>query len=214
MAARGAVAAGAERPLAGERPFAASRAWTPAGLREAPLHWPRPSALDISIQALEGVGPKLAEAAAEAGIATVWDLLLRFPHRHRNRQLRPLGSLQTGETGTVLVEVLGAKPRPFRKRRLTIVGVKVGDESGSVRATWFNQPWVAEKLEPGAELLLTGKLTGKGFTVNEWELVSGGEEEEIEELLVRPGPRRDRGAAAAADPRMGRAGGGVGSQRG
>ncbi|MGD9737604.1 MAG: ATP-dependent DNA helicase RecG [Solirubrobacterales bacterium] len=175
MAARGAVIReGSGRPLAGERRFAAKEAWTPAGLRQAPLHWPRPSVLDVSIQALDGVGPKLAEAAAEAGIETVWDLLLRFPHRHRNRQLRPLGSLSSGETGTVLVEVLGAKPRPFRKRRLTIVGVKVGDESGSVRATWFNQPWVAEKLEPGAELLLTGKLTGKGFTVNEWELLHEG----------------------------------------
>ncbi len=173
MAARGAVAAGpADRPRSGERRFASERAWTPAALREAPVHWPRPSALDVSIRALEGVGPKLAEAAAEAGIETVWDLLLRFPHRHRSRQLRPLGSLATGETGTVLVEVLGSKPRPFRKRRLTIVGVKVGDESGSVRATWFNQPWVAEKLEPGAQLLLSGKLTGKGFTVNEWELVA------------------------------------------
>jgi len=168
VAARGAVAAaGAPRGFAGERE--PSR----AELREAPVHWPRPSALDVSIRSLEGVGPKLAEAAAEAGIETIWDLLLRFPHRHRSRQLRPLGSLRTGETGTVLVAVLGSKPRPFRKRRLTIVGVKVGDGSGTVRATWFNQPWVAEKLEPGAELLLTGKLTGKGFTVNEWELVAG-----------------------------------------
>ncbi|MBS1881279.1 MAG: ATP-dependent DNA helicase RecG, partial [Actinobacteria bacterium] len=173
MAARGAVAADrSARPLSGERPFASARAWTGKELRAAPLRWPRPSALDVSIRALPGVGPKLAEAASEAGIETIWDLLLRFPHRHRSRQLRPLGSLSTGETGTVLVEVLGAKPRPFRKRRLTIVGVKVGDESGQVRATWFNQPWVAEKLEPGARLLLTGKLSGKGFTVNEWELVA------------------------------------------
>jgi ATP-dependent DNA helicase RecG len=179
VAARGAVTAGAaDRPLCGERPFASERAWTAAGLRAAPVHWPRPSALDVSIRALEGVGPKLAEAAAEAGIETVGDLLLRFPHRHRSRQLRPLGSLGTGEAGTVLVEVLGSKPRPFRKGRLTFVGVKVGDESGSVRATWFNQPWVADKLEPGAQLLLTGKLSGKGFTVNEWELVAGAGEVE------------------------------------
>ena len=150
-----------------------------AELRDAPVHWPRPSALDVSIRALDGVGPKLAEAAAEAGIHTVWDLLLRFPHRHRSRQVRQLGSLATGETGTVLVEVLAAtKPRPFRKGRLSILGVKVGDESGHARATWFNQPWVADKLEPGAELLLTGKLSGKGFAVHEWELVSAGGEVE------------------------------------
>ena len=43
----------------------------------------------------------------------------------------------------------GNQPRPFRKRGLPI-SVKVGDESGQVRATWFNQPWVASKLIPGS----------------------------------------------------------------
>ncbi|HET7120149.1 MAG TPA: ATP-dependent DNA helicase RecG [Solirubrobacterales bacterium] len=158
------------------RAFASREPLERASLLDAPVHWPRPSVLDVSVQALAGVGPKLAAAAAEAGIATVWDLLMRLPHSHRDRQIRTLGALSPGETGTVLVEVLGSKPRPFRKRRLTIVGVKVGDESGHLRATWFNQPWVAEKLEPGARLLLTGKLSGRGFAVNEWELV-GGEDE-------------------------------------
>jgi ATP-dependent DNA helicase RecG len=156
------------------RSFGGERELTAADLRGAPVHWPRPSVLAASIQALDGVGPKLAEAAEEAGIRTIGDVLLRFPHRHRERQLRQLADLQEGESGTVLVEVLGAKPRPFRKRRLTIVGVKVGDESGHVRATWFNQPWVAEKLNPGAEFLLTGKLTNRGFGVSEWELVTAG----------------------------------------
>jgi ATP-dependent DNA helicase RecG len=156
------------------RSFAGGRELSRADLRDAPVHWPRPSALEVSLQALDGVGPKLAEVAAEAGIATVGDLLYRVPHRHRDRQLRELSSLEPGDTGTVLVEVLGAKPRPFRKRRLTIVGVKVGDATATVRATWFNQPWVADKLNPGTELLITGKLTAKGFGVTEWELVSDG----------------------------------------
>jgi len=126
------------------RSFAGATELTESQLRDAPIHWPRPSVLEVSIQALDGVGPKLAEAAAEAGIETVGDVLRRFPHRHRDRQIRPLAEVVEGETATVLVEVLGPKPRPFRKRRLTIVGVKVGDESASVRATWFNQPWVAD----------------------------------------------------------------------
>jgi ATP-dependent DNA helicase RecG len=158
--------------------FASREPLDRAALLEAPIHWPRPSLLDVSIQVLDGVGPKLAEAAAEAGIETVWDLLLRLPHSHRDRQVRQLGTVESGETATVLVEVLGSKPRPFRKRRLTIVGVKVGDESGTVRATWFNQPWVAEKLTPGGRLLLTGKLSGRGLAVSEWELLSSEEEPE------------------------------------
>ncbi|HVQ58057.1 MAG TPA: ATP-dependent DNA helicase RecG [Solirubrobacterales bacterium] len=154
------------------RSFAGAEELTPAQLREAPVHWPRPSALATGLQALDGVGPKSAEAAAEAGIRTVYDLLLRIPRRHRDLRIRQLADVAEGETATVLVEVLGAKPRPFRKRRLTIVGVKVGDDSGHLRATWFNQPWVAAKLEPGAQFLLTGKRTNRGLGVQQWELVS------------------------------------------
>jgi ATP-dependent DNA helicase RecG len=158
------------------RAFASTRELSRAELREAPVHWPRPTVLDVSIEALDGVGPKLAAAAAETGIRTVADVLLRFPHTHRDRRIQPLAALDQGQTGTVLVEILGGKPRPFRKGRITITSVKVGDDSGHVRATWFNQPWVAAKLDPGARFLLTGKRTGKGLGVSEWELVAAAEE--------------------------------------
>jgi ATP-dependent DNA helicase RecG len=155
------------------RSFAGIRELSRAELRDAPVHWPRPSTLDASIAALDGVGPKLAAAAAEAGLHTVGDVLLRFPHSHRDRTIQPLSDLEDGQTGTVLVEVLGSKPRPFRRPGLTITSVKVGDESGHVKATWFNQPWVADKLSPGTRLLLTGKVTKRGFGVSEYEIVSG-----------------------------------------
>jgi ATP-dependent DNA helicase RecG len=161
-------------------------------LRDAPVHWPRPSVLDTGLEALDGVGPKLAEAARAAGIATVGDLLYRFPHSHRDRQVRPLSTLEPGEMGTVLVSVLGNPPRPFRRGKLTMVGVKVGDETGQVRATWFNQPWISGKLEKGATLLLTGKRSPKGLVVQEWELVAT--------ALERDGPADDAPRPAGPAP--------------
>jgi ATP-dependent DNA helicase RecG len=124
---------------------------------------------------LEGVGPKTAEAAADAGISTVGDLLLRFPHRHRDRTVVPVASLEDKQQATIQVEVLGNTPRPFRKRGLSIVGVKVGDGSDTIRATWFNQPWVATKLVPGTQLLLSGTLGKRGFVVSEYEFTGAGE---------------------------------------
>ena len=155
------------------RVFAGEREPSRAELLGAPVHWPRPSVLDASLQALGGVGPKLAETAAEAGIRRVGDVLMRFPHSHRDRQIQPLAAVEPDSEATVLVEVLGAKPRPFRRGRLSMTSVKVGDESGSIRATWFNQPWVADKLEPGAKLQITGRVSKKGLAVNEYEVVSG-----------------------------------------
>jgi ATP-dependent DNA helicase RecG len=164
VAARGPVA----------RSFAGASKLTKAQLLDAPIHWPRPSALDVSLEALSGVGPKLADAAREAGIATVGDLLLRFPHSHRDRTIVPVATLEPKKQATVLVEVLGT-PNGFRRRGLSILSVKVGDDSGTVRATWFNQPWVAKKLTPGASLLITGAKDKRGLRVSEYEVLEGRE---------------------------------------
>jgi ATP-dependent DNA helicase RecG len=156
------------------RSFAGASELTDAQLREAPIHWPQPAALDVSIEVLKGVGPSLATAAADAGIHTVGDLLLRFPHSHRDRTVVPVADVDVGDRATVQVEVLGAKPSSFRRRGLSILSVKVGDESASIRATWFNQPWVAQKLTPGTRLSLTGSRDKRGFRVSEYEFLSSG----------------------------------------
>jgi ATP-dependent DNA helicase RecG len=153
------------------RSFAGASELTPEQLRDAPVHWPRPSVLGFPLTTLSGVGPKLAEAAAEAGIATIGDLLFRFPHSHRDRTVVPVASLEPKRQATVRVEVLGSKPSTFRRRGLSITSIKVGDESGSVRATWFNQPWVAQKLIRGTSLLLTGSRDKRGFRVSEYEVL-------------------------------------------
>jgi ATP-dependent DNA helicase RecG len=183
------------------RSFAGIRELSRAELLDAPVHWPRPAVLEASIGALDGVGPKLSAAAAEAGIHTVGDVLFRFPHSHRDRTIQPLADLEDGQTGTVLVEVLGSKPRPFRRPGLTITSVKVGDDSAHTKATWFNQPWVAEKLNPGTRLLITGKLSKRGLGVNEYEVLpagGGGGEGPRTDALARP-----QGPPPRQDPRPG-----------
>ncbi len=154
------------------RSFAGAVELTRAQLLDAPVHWPRPSALDVSLEILDGVGPKLAGAAREAGMATVGELLLRFPHSHRDRTIVTVGSLEPGKQATIIVDVLGDRASTFRRQKLSITSVKVGDDSGSVRASWFNQPWVAQKLARGTRLLLTGSRDKRGFRVSEYEVLS------------------------------------------
>jgi ATP-dependent DNA helicase RecG len=166
------------------RAFGGDRELSRGELLSAPIHWPRPSVLDVGLGALEGVGPKTAEAAAAAGIRTIADLLFHIPRRHRDQRIRQLGEVKSGETATVEVEVQGNQPRPFRKGRLRMVSVKVGDGTDHVRATWFNQPWVAAKLTPGTHLLLTGKRSDKGLAVGEWELADGSPRDSSPEGLV------------------------------
>ena len=81
----------------------------------------------------------------------------------------PVASLGPKQQASIAVEVLGNAGRPFRRRGLSILSVKVGDESGTTRATWFNQPWLAPKLTEGTQMLLTGSADKRGFRVSEYE---------------------------------------------
>src|SRR3954452_1259856 len=147
------------------RAFATGETLEPSDLREAPLKaMPRPSILDAPITKLKGAGPKLAEAAAEMGISNLGDLLRHLPHSYRDRA-NPvgLGDLRLGEEATVEVEVAGAKLRPTRRRRLTILEADVFDPSGKVKAVWFNRAWLADRLGARCRPLVRGKLQEPGL---------------------------------------------------
>jgi ATP-dependent DNA helicase RecG len=174
------------------RSFAGAAELERRALLDAPVHWPRPGVLEASLEALDGVGPSLAAAGAEAGIATVGDLLLRVPHRHRDLTVVPVAELEEKRQATIRVEVLGSQPRPFRRGSLSITSVKVGDGSDTIRATWFNQPWVGRKLVKGAQLLLTGRKDKRGFAVSEYEFLAGGPRVEDDQKLVPVHPATEQ----------------------
>ena len=179
-------------------------------LRGAPIRsLPRPSLLDAPLTALRGAGPKLAAAAAELGIESVGDLLRHIPHGYRDRaEVREVAELRIGEEATVMVEVRSARVRPTRRRNLRIVEATVADASGPMKATWFNQAWLARAAAcPGTRLLLNGRLDRQGFRVEAHEIV-GADGAGAGHPHDRPGARPPGLGAPAADqdPRMGLAG--------
>ena len=148
-----------------------------AELLSAPLKTlPRPSILDAPITKLRGAGPKLAAAANEMGISSLGDLLRHLPHGYRDRAgpVR-LSDLRLGEEATVEVEVIRAKVRPTRRRRLTILEADVRDPSSQAKAVWFNRAWLVDRLQPGARLLLHGKFEKRGLNVAEHEFLDSSE---------------------------------------
>lgn len=163
----------APRPFAG--PAAGAR--QPAGsgvLLAAPVRWPRPERLELPLSSLSGIGPKLQSLAAEAGVATVFDLLWRVPGGYAEAPGRAtLGELEPGMASTVVVTVLSARRIRVRRRGLSVVEARVVDDSGERKAVWFNRHWILEKLAPGSSLILEGRLEKKGFVVSAEEPADG-----------------------------------------
>ena len=67
-----------------------------------------------------------------------------------------------GETATVVVEVRSIASRPVRRRGMRpLVEATVGDAPGSMKATFFNQPWLAQRYPAGTRLVLHGKFEAR-----------------------------------------------------
>jgi ATP-dependent DNA helicase RecG len=144
--------------LDGVRAFAGGGALTRAELLQAPLRWPRPTRLAEPLQA---PSPKAAEGLKALGLHTVGELLEHLPRDRR--EARTIVELRPGEQVTVAVEVRSIIARPVRRRGMRpLVEAGVFDASGSMRAVFFNQPWLVEKYPPGTRLLLHGKPDARG----------------------------------------------------
>ncbi len=130
--------------------------------------------LDSPLTCVKGIGISLANKLDKLGVKTIRDLLYFFPRRHLDySQRRPIAKLEVGEEQTVLATVWEARIARLGAQRGT--EVIVGDDTGNIRAVWFNQPFLAKNFPTNAQLVLSGKVAEfkgqKVFESPEWELV-------------------------------------------
>jgi ATP-dependent DNA helicase RecG len=129
------------------------------------------------IEDIKGIGVKKGKALARLGINTVRDLLFTFPRRHDDySQLKSIGSLWFDEDVTIIGTVEDVRTRQIRNGKMTLVEATISDISGSIRATWFNQPWMEGQLSSAKQVVLSGLIEqylGKlVFNNPEWEPLS------------------------------------------
>ncbi|MDP2943508.1 MAG: ATP-dependent DNA helicase RecG, partial [Candidatus Omnitrophota bacterium] len=107
---------------------------------------------------VKGVGPARAEILKRLEIETVEDLLYHFPRRYEDRsKFKPISQVKIGEYGTVKGEILTLGGHRIGKGK-SIFKVKVGDETGTIYAVWFNQPYMKNWFKSGDKIILYGKV--------------------------------------------------------
>jgi ATP-dependent DNA helicase RecG len=130
--------------------------------------------LDSPVTIARGIAAGSAAKLAKLGVQTIRDLLFFFPRRHLDySQRKPIAELEVGEEQTLLATVWEARIARLGPQKGT--EVIVGDETGNMRAVWFNQPFLARNFPTNAQLVLSGRVSefkgNKVFESPEWELV-------------------------------------------
>ena len=121
--------------------------------------------LDSPIADLKGFGPKSAEKFIKLDLHTVGDLLLYFPFRYEDFKSKSIFELMDGEkaviTGTVVTPA-NVQYYGFKRNRLSF---KIKQGEAVIAISFFNQPYLVDKIEMGAEVAIFGKWDQKKSAV-------------------------------------------------
>ena len=114
--------------------------------------------LTDSLQYVKGVGPKKQAELQRLGLQSVYDLLTYFPRTYEDQSvLTPIAELQAGEKATVSGTIMNLMDRQGGRRGMTILTALIGDGTGMLQVTWFNQKYLKDKLKVGRRVFVTGK---------------------------------------------------------
>jgi ATP-dependent DNA helicase RecG len=133
--------------------------------------------LKIKLEKIPRIGLRYAPILKKLNLETVEDFLLHFPFRYEDYSERVLiEDLEAGNSATIMGEVTQSKVVRTWKKKMMITECFVSDETGSVRAVWFNQPYISDSLTVGKGVRLSGKVSqdvkGLFFSNPAWELSS------------------------------------------
>lgn len=113
--------------------------------------------IETAVTSLKGVGKAAAEDLASMNIHTIEDLIWTFPYRHEDFRIKDLVETPHNERVTIEAQVESVPAVMFLGRNKSRLTVNVRAGRHLVKAVFFNQHYLREKLVPGSIVTITGK---------------------------------------------------------
>ena len=115
--------------------------------------------LDTPVKDIPRIGEKYAKKLKKLGIETIRDLLLHSPSRYLDfSNIAKIQDVRQGESFTVQGQITSITNKRTWKRGLNITEAIIKDDTDSIKAIWFNQPFIAHRLKEGQFVNFSGKI--------------------------------------------------------
>lgn len=117
------------------------------------------SILNIPIRNLKYFGETAVRKLEKLKIRTVRDLLYHFPNRYEDfSKFNLISQIEPNVAATIKGIILSVKNIQIFRKRMVLTEAVINDDSGAIKAIWFNQPYLANQLKPGQAVNLSGKV--------------------------------------------------------
>ncbi len=119
--------------------------------------------LSAHLSSFPGIAPRFLSKLKQLDIHTVKDLLWHFPTRYEDySEITTIHNLIPHQETTIQGTIISIDSRrAWRHRGLSITEAVIEDETGTIRAVWFNQSYLAKNLAIGTHANFSGKVTEK-----------------------------------------------------
>lgn len=134
--------------------------------------------LQDPVTALSGVGEKRAETLANLGIETIEDLLSYYPFRYEDIQERQIQEINDQEKVTLkglVVSPAVLNRFGYKKSKLSF---RLMQENDVFMVSFFNQPYLKDKVVVGEEIAIYGRWDAKRQTLNGMKILSSSSQNE------------------------------------
>ena len=116
--------------------------------------------LSLPLTRLKWIQKRYLKKLKKLGIETVKDLLFHFPHRYEDfSQILKISQIKINQIFCIKGRIIKIENIKTHKKGIILTQALISDESGSIKAIWFNQPFLKNVLKKDTHLLLAGKLT-------------------------------------------------------
>lgn len=113
--------------------------------------------LSDSVENLPQISDKYAKLLAKLNVLTVRDLLTHFPRYHKDTT--EISTIeQITQPGKYVIQATPSQAKSVRLRGgfRTLQSAILEDSTGKIKATWFNQPYIAKAFKVDTEYLFLG----------------------------------------------------------
>ncbi len=113
--------------------------------------------LQSSIVELKGIGAKSAEKFHKLDIYTIEDLLLYYPFRYEDFKSKRVTELVDGEKAVIVGTVVTPANVQYYGYKRNRLSFKIKQDEAVIAVSFFNQPYLADKVELGSDVAIFGK---------------------------------------------------------
>jgi len=116
--------------------------------------------LHTPLSQIRSITPRFITKLKKMNIETIRDLLWHFPTHYEDfSKIYKIAEIIPNQEATIQGVVEKIKSRRTWRRNLYLMEAIISDDTGSIRAIWFNQPYIKNILQPGRLANFSGKIT-------------------------------------------------------